>query len=630
MASDLGLASAAVATFTKDVKLSFMGLTQEQIQEKLAEQFGDIADEMARLVAGGDATAESLRTLYQAVMQERAQLEQRLLDLQGNTAEIRRRERDALHESNRALYDRVIALQDEREAAQQAAQALRSLIQSLESDLSSAQSQRLAIAQQVITERDALEARLLQAQGRTEELQARQIAALDPLNQAFARFVAGIEATAQRLQALAQAGQGIAAFVATLQGGALGAASTRSNYLATLGLAQGGDIDASGQIVSAAQAYLDTATASAGSAAEVRILRARIASELQNLPATQSYQAQQALALQNIADATKDTASNTSATGALNTTTGDVADSTSDTFLENEKQVTELRKLVSETIINSTRLSTLTGSIESLTAQLTAANERERVAAQIQVLQTQGQAGAADLTRLGQQYETARTAALQQYVDVYGSGWPREVLEMNMPAGLTPGSLEYLEALAKRLNDLNQATSFAFGTRLELPTSAQVQSGEMGYRASATVGTYPSSFITNVQNALIARTPLRTAAQEVEALRQQIRDLGGVPAFALGGYHTGGVRLVGERGPELEVTGPARYWSAADTTAMLGNSQRREELLAAEIRALRAELQGLRAEARVTAVAANKSQRLWERVTRDGESMQITDVTPTP
>jgi hypothetical protein len=63
---------------------------------------------------------------------------------------------------------------------------------------------------------------------------------------------------------------------------------------------------------------------------------------------------------------------------------------------------------------------------------------------------------------------------------------------------------------------------------------------------------------------------------------------------------------------------------------MLGNSQRREELLAAEIRALRAEVAGLRTEARVTAVATNKTQRLWERVTRDGESMQIVDVTPTP
>ena len=127
-----------------------------------------------------------------------------------------------------------------------------------------------------------------------------------------------------------------------------------------------------------------------------------------------------------------------------------------------------------------------------------------------------------------------------------------------------------------------------------------------------------------------AQAALRAYEPQVNALRDMIRSLGGIPEFAMGGLHSGGLRIVGERGPELEATGPARYWSAADTTAMLSNGQRREELLAAEIRALRAEVAGLRTEARVTAVATNKTQRLWERVTRDGESMQIVDVTPTP
>ncbi|HMS05345.1 MAG TPA: hypothetical protein PKD73_06080 [Burkholderiaceae bacterium] len=43
----------------------------------------------------------------------------------------------------------------------------------------------------------------------------------------------------------------------------------------------------------------------------------------------------------------------------------------------------------------------------------------------------------------------------------------------------------------------------------------------------------------------------------------------GVPGFAAGGLHAGGVRLVGEYGPELEITGPARYWSASQTESML-------------------------------------------------------------
>lgn len=41
------------------------------------------------------------------------------------------------------------------------------------------------------------------------------------------------------------------------------------------------------------------------------------------------------------------------------------------------------------------------------------------------------------------------------------------------------------------------------------------------------------------------------------------------PGFAAGGDHMGGWRLVGERGPELEATGPARIFSAAQTREML-------------------------------------------------------------
>lgn len=54
-----------------------------------------------------------------------------------------------------------------------------------------------------------------------------------------------------------------------------------------------------------------------------------------------------------------------------------------------------------------------------------------------------------------------------------------------------------------------------------------------------------------------------------DAIRIKVLQLGGVPSFELGGLHAGGLRLVGERGPELEVTGSARYWSAPETRAML-------------------------------------------------------------
>jgi hypothetical protein len=102
------------------------------------------------------------------------------------------------------------------------------------------------------------------------------------------------------------------------------------------------------------------------------------------------------------------------------------------------------------------------------------------------------------------------------------------------------------------------------------------------------------------------------------SLSDTVTTLGGtVPAFANGGMHSGGIRLVGENGPELEVTGSARYYSASQTQSML-NSE-----IVAEIRALREEVSLLRAEARATAVNTGRTQDLFKRVTRNGESVVV-------
>lgn len=50
--------------------------------------------------------------------------------------------------------------------------------------------------------------------------------------------------------------------------------------------------------------------------------------------------------------------------------------------------------------------------------------------------------------------------------------------------------------------------------------------------------------------------------------------LSAVPGFANGGYHNGGLRIVGERGPELEATGAARYFNASQTKDMLSGGAR--------------------------------------------------------
>jgi phage-related minor tail protein len=111
------------------------------------------------------------------------------------------------------------------------------------------------------------------------------------------------------------------------------------------------------------------------------------------------------------------------------------------------------------------------------------------------------------------------------------------------------------------------------------------------------------------------------AGKELTAagLRNVVTALGKTPTFATGGYHVGGLRIVGERGPELEATGPSRIWSASQTRALLapaGGSS--DPAMLAELQALRREVENLRAEARATATATAKTSRQLERFEIDG------------
>lgn len=91
--------------------------------------------------------------------------------------------------------------------------------------------------------------------------------------------------------------------------------------------------------------------------------------------------------------------------------------------------------------------------------------------------------------------------------------------------------------------------------------------------------------------ASIAKGALGNSAESAatkKSAEEYLKGLG-IPGFASGGLFGGGLRIVGEKGPELEVTGPSRIYSASQTAAMLGGAGSTEEL-----RALRGEVAGLR------------------------------------
>jgi hypothetical protein len=85
----------------------------------------------------------------------------------------------------------------------------------------------------------------------------------------------------------------------------------------------------------------------------------------------------------------------------------------------------------------------------------------------------------------------------------------------------------------------------------------------------------------------------------------EYKHLHGVPGFASGGYFGGGLRIVGERGPEIEATGQSRIWSSEQTSAILSraaNPQASGDVLAGEVRRLAAALEEQQKESAVLRV----------------------------
>lgn len=103
-------------------------LRTDQLQEAL-RLFGDMPDvvtaanaALAAVNNGLDGTAKAARSAAD-IANERAGLEVRLLQAQGDTVALRAREREALDESNRAIYDQVQALENQKQATEAAAAA---------------------------------------------------------------------------------------------------------------------------------------------------------------------------------------------------------------------------------------------------------------------------------------------------------------------------------------------------------------------------------------------------------------------------------------------------------------------------------------------------------------------------
>jgi hypothetical protein len=128
--------------------------------------------EQERRAAEQAAAAQAEAQRVQAEAQQRSGLETQIFSLQGNTAELRRRELEALIPANRELQERIWKLEDE---------------------------------QRISGERKGLEEELLRLQGDTTELRRRELEALDPSNRALKENIWRLQDAAEATEKLSEA-----------------------------------------------------------------------------------------------------------------------------------------------------------------------------------------------------------------------------------------------------------------------------------------------------------------------------------------------------------------------------------------------------------------------------------------
>ena len=304
-----------------------------QMAERLAAEQASIAGDLRRQImeltgdttairqleiAGMNAANVALYDRVQALQAEaeqtaiRADLERQVLELTGDTAAIRQLEIAGMDAVNVALYDRIQALQSEAQASEQAAQAAaeqaaigeslqRQIIQ-LTGDTAAIRQLEIAgmdaanvalydrvqalqasqaaeqaaadKAKQVAQERYGIETSMLQLQGNTAALRARELALLDPANRADQLRLYILQDAQEAAKAAADAERDLAA--ARVQ-------SAQDAYRAAQD-ATGGAFDALSRSVEAERSlYESTRAAAADAAQEIKSVIDTLAGSIKDL-----------------------------------------------------------------------------------------------------------------------------------------------------------------------------------------------------------------------------------------------------------------------------------------------------------------------------------------------------------
>lgn len=528
-----GISSDAFDNFVYDFEVSLKGLTEEQKIQKVNEEIVKMGDAFTAL--SGQFT--SMNELLLAA-QERYDLTTRLLQAQGKEEELLTRQRElelaAVQDVNKELLLQVQAQEEANRIAEQTREIERQAQAAAEEAARIAEeAARKALA--ITQERSAIEIKLLELQSKATEALAAQrekeLAAVDETNRALLRLTFAAEDFNAAASRTASATSNLRDAMDRQLSAASGAAGTARDALDKAIQKRANSIRSSMErVVESLERGLDAAGRKADASRQIFEALDDALRSRSLVPSGGEFATRQA-ALSYVSGGGTDIDKLTSALSVLSEPSEQLFSSFQDyarDFAKTTNAIQQSRDLAKITMTADERAVTL---LETRIEQARAQAER-----QIQKLE--------NLLTVNEETLTVEQA-LKEYLAAQATY--EQVQKQH-------------EELIAQFPQLGETFMTVADAILELKSAIAAQTSAQ-----------------NILNNLLAEA--NAASTE------------SVPAFAYGGMHSGGMRLVGENGPELEVTGPSRIYSNRDTASMF-----RDPELAGAVDGLRREVSGMRSE----------------------------------
>jgi hypothetical protein len=515
-------------------------------------------EDSAKAAEEASRAAEEAARTDRAIADEMQRLQTRILQLQGDTNALREREIAALHPTNIALQRMIFSLEDAAEAAEAAARAADELAR-----------EQQAIAQQ----RFNLESRILQLQGDTTALRQRELDAIDPANRALQEMIFSLEDAATAAEQAARAADELAQQQRAISQEQFGLETRLLQLQGDTVALRARELDALDPTNRSLQQLIFSLQDAASAAEEA----ARAADELAS---KQRAIAQERFGLESRLLQVQGN------TAALRERELDALDPSNRQILENIFAVEDAQRRAEE-------------------AQRKA-EERARIA------QQKAEERAREQERIAQERFGLETKILQL------QGNTNALRQRELDA-LTPVN-RALQQMIFSLEDAARVADERFGLETKI---LQLQGKTTELRERELEALDPSNrslqkFIFGLEDAKTALDAITASDFATGVEFDRARALAriaveqSVPSFAGGGFHGGGLRLVGESGPELEVTGASRIYNNGDTINMLSNAP-----VVSELQQLRREIVSMRDEQRQLGIQTARNTDRSYRVLRE-------------